>query len=251
MFDKDHFALVAQTQDCYGADGKHTRSFVTGIVSRVDLLRFITTEGKSRRSCLSASLTRDSGSSLSHLGYLLESKTKQGVPERMLGSIDSTGPACSPSPACRSCCPRLRGHPRHCSHRDRPAPRPTLARRRRGHAPRRCAPRRGGRGDEGSRSIDAGGYETHESFESVMDETEQEPRHFAQTGPVPQAALQHGRVVDDRYPVPDNTMVVPAARPARTPSRVSPNGSTQGSLPRCAGPRTTRTALKSPAASRA
>jgi cystathionine beta-synthase len=46
MFDKDHFALVAQTQDCYGADGKHTRSFVTGIVSRVDLLRFITTEGK-------------------------------------------------------------------------------------------------------------------------------------------------------------------------------------------------------------
>jgi len=43
IFDKDHFALVAQSQPCYAAEGDaETRLFVTGIVSRVDLLKYIT-----------------------------------------------------------------------------------------------------------------------------------------------------------------------------------------------------------------
>mmetsp|Transcript_16484 Transcript_16484/g.28592 ORF Transcript_16484/g.28592 Transcript_16484/m.28592 type:complete len:474 (+) Transcript_16484:196-1617(+) len=45
MFDKDHFALVTQTQTCYGKDGtSNDRYLITGVVTRVDLLRYITNE---------------------------------------------------------------------------------------------------------------------------------------------------------------------------------------------------------------
>jgi len=45
IFDKDHFALVAQSQECFSSDAEpQQRFFVTGVVSRVDLLKFITND---------------------------------------------------------------------------------------------------------------------------------------------------------------------------------------------------------------
>lgn len=43
IFNNDHFALVVQTQTLHGPAGKsEERSFITGVVSRVDLLKYIT-----------------------------------------------------------------------------------------------------------------------------------------------------------------------------------------------------------------
>jgi cystathionine beta-synthase len=41
MFDKEHFALVVQTQQRYTASGSQTNTIICGVVSRIDLLRYI------------------------------------------------------------------------------------------------------------------------------------------------------------------------------------------------------------------
>jgi cystathionine beta-synthase len=41
MFDKEHFALVVQTQQRYTASGSQTSTIICGVVSRIDLLRYI------------------------------------------------------------------------------------------------------------------------------------------------------------------------------------------------------------------
>jgi hypothetical protein len=44
MFDKDHFAIVVSTQRCYAGAGlpPTEKSVVAGVVSRIDLLKYIT-----------------------------------------------------------------------------------------------------------------------------------------------------------------------------------------------------------------
>lgn len=43
IFDKDHFALVVTTQRCYGGGNANgTRAVVAGVVTRIDLLKYIT-----------------------------------------------------------------------------------------------------------------------------------------------------------------------------------------------------------------
>jgi cystathionine beta-synthase len=45
IFDRDHFVLVLQTQRTYGGGGKTSeKSVVVGVVSRIDLLKYITEE---------------------------------------------------------------------------------------------------------------------------------------------------------------------------------------------------------------
>eukprot|EP00929_Paragymnodinium_shiwhaense_P012951 TRINITY_DN120821_c0_g1_i1.p1 TRINITY_DN120821_c0_g1~~TRINITY_DN120821_c0_g1_i1.p1 ORF type:complete len:586 (+),score=140.22 TRINITY_DN120821_c0_g1_i1:73-1758(+) len=41
MFDEEHFALVMTSQQCYTKDGVSTNSIVSGVVSRIDLINFI------------------------------------------------------------------------------------------------------------------------------------------------------------------------------------------------------------------
>ena len=41
IFDRDHFAVVTQSQMTYSGDGVTEKSFPCGVVSRIDLLRFI------------------------------------------------------------------------------------------------------------------------------------------------------------------------------------------------------------------
>ena len=45
IFDKDHFALVVTEQRCFSAGGKvETKQVIFGVVTRIDLLTFITTQ---------------------------------------------------------------------------------------------------------------------------------------------------------------------------------------------------------------
>jgi cystathionine beta-synthase len=41
-FDKDHFALVITEQRCYTGGAHSTMSVIAGVVTRIDLLNFIT-----------------------------------------------------------------------------------------------------------------------------------------------------------------------------------------------------------------
>ena len=41
-FDKDHFALVVTEQRCYSGGHHTTTTFIAGVVTRIDLLNFIT-----------------------------------------------------------------------------------------------------------------------------------------------------------------------------------------------------------------
>ncbi len=47
MFDRDHFAIVVSTQRCYAGAGNPPteKSVVAGVVSRIDLLKYITSFG--------------------------------------------------------------------------------------------------------------------------------------------------------------------------------------------------------------
>ncbi len=180
-----------------------------------------------------------------HLGYLLESKTEQELPERMLGGIDLYRPCMKPKAGVPLLLPLVAkppqqpvqppvqpallllqtpAHPPSMGFDMLPAPPSPGA----VEAMRRAGALRDDSEDEYEdeerRSVDAGGYETDDSFKSVMDDPEeQEPARSARAGSVPQAALQPGRALDDRYPVPDNTMVVPrgAPNPHAEPGRSS------------------------------
>jgi len=46
IFDRDHFALVVTTQRCYGGSGSSPaeKTVISGVVSRIDLLKYITVE---------------------------------------------------------------------------------------------------------------------------------------------------------------------------------------------------------------
>jgi len=43
-FDKDHYAIVSQTQRCFGSEGSSELTIIVGVVTRIDLLKFITKE---------------------------------------------------------------------------------------------------------------------------------------------------------------------------------------------------------------
>jgi hypothetical protein len=61
-FDKDHFALVVTEQRCYSGGAHTTTTFIAGVVTRIDLLNFITNSAPSD----SSSSARGNGSSSSN-----------------------------------------------------------------------------------------------------------------------------------------------------------------------------------------